>query len=390
MIFIPLQDSQIIEVMTAAPEEFLTSLQSGGVQLKNVFVLNEITVRLTARKTDANAIMRYAENKGLDYRIIGTYGVKEVIRNLIQRPVLVVGVLMIFVLTLLLPTRIFFIQVRGNDRISSSKILDMANVCGIRFGASRRNVRSETVKNDLLSRMPELKWAGVNTYGCVAVITVKESERDISETRKGGLSHIISNREGIVTELTVSRGTALCSVGQMVSSGDILVSGITDCGRVVLQQRAEAEIFAITKRGFTAVYLEPTPKLAVTDRAENRLCVIFGKKLIKLWNYSGNFGVGYGKLYKDIYVHLPGGFRLPVALHTATHRRTVSGTQAVSTDQLASEYVRQNMIAGEVLNYNITRDASQNSCVLSCVYTCREMIGIEKVEENSVDYGQRD
>ena len=35
-------------------------------------------------------------------------------------------------------------------------------------------IRSEKVKNSLLQRIPQLQWAGINTDGCVAVISVRE------------------------------------------------------------------------------------------------------------------------------------------------------------------------------------------------------------------------
>ena len=89
------------------------------------------------------------------------------------RPVLLAGLGILFLLAMYLPSRVLFIRVEGNMQIPDRQILAAAEECGIRFGASRREVRSEKVKNALLSSVPQLQWAGVNTAGCVATISVR-------------------------------------------------------------------------------------------------------------------------------------------------------------------------------------------------------------------------
>ena len=62
------------------------------------------------------------------------------------------------------------------DVAAARKILERAEYCGVHFGAKAGSVRSEQVKNRLLFEIPELRWAGVNTTGCTAVITVAERQ----------------------------------------------------------------------------------------------------------------------------------------------------------------------------------------------------------------------
>ena len=90
--------------------------------------------------------------------------------------VLIIGLMLLLFFSVWLPSRVLFIEIQGNDTLSAQSILEEAKDCGIIMGASRRFVRSQQVKNTLLDKLPQLQWAGVETIGCVAVITVRERQ----------------------------------------------------------------------------------------------------------------------------------------------------------------------------------------------------------------------
>ena len=93
-------------------------------------------------------------------------------QSILRRPVLYTGLILFFGISLFLPTRILVIEVEGNQRIPSRKILEAAENTGIKLFASCAQVRSEKMKNELLCAIPELQWAGINTQGSKAVISV--------------------------------------------------------------------------------------------------------------------------------------------------------------------------------------------------------------------------
>jgi sporulation protein YqfD len=153
-----------------------------------------------------------------------------------------------FLLTIFLPTRVLFIHVEGNSTVEERRILEAAQECGIRFGASRRQVRSEKMKNRLLEKVPELKWAGVNTSGCTAVISVREQPVQEQRTGYTGISSIVAACDGRITSCTVTKGNGLCAPGQVVQKGQLLISGYLDCGICIRVTGAEGEIFAETRQ----------------------------------------------------------------------------------------------------------------------------------------------
>lgn len=384
-----------IELTSADISSLLKEMNRIGVSIRHVEPLDELTVRATVPAEGLYTMQKMLLRRGEKIRVLGRKGPYWSIHSLLRRPVLIAGLMILMILSFWLPTRVFFISVEGNHHVPTKQILACAEQCGIRFGASRSDVRSERLKNALLEVMPELQWAAINTTGCTAVISVQE--RAIAEERNLSVdvSSIIAERDGIITECIVRKGTALCKVGQAVQAGEVLVSGYNDCGLVIQALQADAEIFAQTKRNHTvAIPLDFQYKGAILF-TEKKYSLIFGKKKINFYNDSGISDTTCDKIYEEYQLTLPGGFVLPVAIavESMVHYDTVTthvDQEGMLTHlkQASKEYVLSQMISGEILDSSHNLNSSEQLYTLTEEFTCREMIGRIKNEENIRSYGK--
>ena len=208
---------------------------------------------------------------------------------------------------------------------------------------------------------------------------------------------IVALRDGIITELTVTRGSAACKIGQAVRKGQTLISGYTDCGLTIRAEQADGEVFAQTQQSLTAKIPSQSTSRGEIREENKKYSLIIGKKRINLYKGSGISDTGCVKIYSVGYITLPGGFQLPVAIVTErfiyydTNESFLSqkdGTQILS--DFARQYLNSHMVAGQILTK--TEDyAADGSCLyLTGNYACLEMIGIMRSEENIKAYGEHD
>ncbi len=384
-----------VNITSADPEGLLTALQQTGTLLQEVSRPDALQLSLQVSRQDLRRIQALVEKRGEQLRVTGKGGIYWAIRRLWKRPVLVLGLAALFALSLWVPGRIFFIQVEGNASIADIRIIEQAAACGIGFGASRRQVRSEHIKNALLNTMPELGWAGVNTYGCVAVITVRErSDPELPET-DNQVSSIVASRDGIIRDITVLQGSAKCRPGDAVKAGQILVSGYTDCGIYIQATQAQAEIFAATRRQIAVVSPTIYASRGKITGINKKYSIRIGKKSINFTKDSGIPGTSCAKIKTEYYLTLPGGFQLPVILEVeqVIAYETAADTVWDATERLqafAAAYLKQQMVAGTIENTAEVLTDSPGLCRLDGVYDCTEMIGIQRTEENLLDYGKND
>ena len=358
----------------------LTSAQPEGrlrefarqIRLERIEFIDSLTAEFDTSAGDARKL-RLLDGERLEK--IGGGGLPRLLGILWQWRIFTAAVVLLGFLTVLLPTRIWFVEVRGNGAVPAALILEKAADCGVSFGASRRALRSEQVKNHLLWAIPELRWAGVNTEGCVAVITVAlRQEADAPASKAPG--DVVAALDAVVTEIFPQTGNALATPGQAVRAGEILISGTTDLGLTFRSDRAAGEVYGLTRRTFSAVLPEKHLERGDISRMVRKFSLRIGKKYV---NFSNDSGILYGtcvKMRKVNDLTLPGGFVLPVALVTDTYLvcDTEQVSREISLEEILAQvrrYAREQMTAGAILS----EESRLTGTALTAVLECREMIG---------------
>lgn len=372
----------------AEPEKTLQMLNQQGIDLYHVKAADDLTREFTVPQKDFRRAVFLAQKRGDTLRVRRKSGVYWKIRRLSDRPILLTAAVLLLILTIIVPTRVLFIQVEGSSRVPPAKILEAAQESGIYFGAARKKVRSERVKNALLAAVPQLQWAGVNTSGCVATIRVRERAEEAKQPDSMTLTRIIADRDGYILRATATKGNLLVVPGQAVKKGQTLISAYTDCGMCLRATRAEGEITAQTKRNITV--RTPANYLRREPSKETRLCVnlIFQKKRINLWNDSGIWDATCGRISKEYAMYLPGGFRLPFSLqfikttcYSLVPANVFLPETEASVSSFARAYLGQQMVAGKIMDAQESFFQTDDGLRMDAVYTSEEMIGRERTEQ---------
>ena len=387
-IFRSLAGSARLELTSADVSAALRDINAAKIRVWDVRIVGDLTVQFTASQKSIRFIEKIAERKGERLNVIGRSGLFWPIMGLRNRPVLVFGMAFLFALAIFVPGRVLFVRVEGNAAVPGEMILEAAQDAGICFGASRRAVRSEKVKNRLLGVMPQLQWAGVNTYGCTAVITVRERAQEQETKEECPVSSIVASCDGVITSCTVTRGSSLCAVGQAVQKGQVLISGYVDCGQSITVTRSQGEIFAQTRHELTIV--TPSETMAREELRDQRTYYGFriGKKRINFVKGSGISDGTCVKMYQEYQLTLPGGYRLPISLVKETvlayDLKPCERSDVVVKRQLsdfAKGYLQDHLVALVVLNAQEELTAEEKRFLFHGYYHCTEMIGRERAEQ---------
>ena len=384
-----------VELLCADPAFALKRITAAKITVYHVDTGEDgFGLRLSIARSDFRSISKLADKYGYECKLLKRTGLYWNLKGLIKRPVLVVGMLIFFMLSLYLPSRVLFFQVEGNESIPSQLILQSCENVGVCFGSSRSEVRSERVKNALLEAIPRLKWVGVNTKGCVAVITVRErpEEPELNEMK---ISSIVASRDGVITSCTAAKGNLLVRPGQAITAGEVLISGYTDCGLSIRATRAEGEVYAQTNREITAIIpIEHKEKREISHEYR-KYGIIIEKKRINFYKDSGILGDSCDKMYVTYVLTLPGGFQLPVALVAETWRYWDTTQESLDSDAAAQQmqevsrhYLQSVMIAGSVTKSTSQPQNTEELFSLNTKYFCHEMIGQVRSEEKLTSYGK--
>ena len=382
-----------VELTAADPQAIVDRAVRQGVTLHEIENTGKLDVSFSIPARALGQMKEITERMAGQIRVVSRSGLLYRILAWRKRPVLVFVLTVLLAASVYLPGRILFVQVKGNETVPTRLILETVKDFGLSFGASRRAVRSERIKNELLGAVKELEWVGVNTAGSVATVLVRE-RKDEPEVRKDRVCDLVAGLDGVVERVSVIRGEVKCTPGQAVRKGDVLISGYLDLGICTRVLEAEGEIYARTLRQSSAVLPRNTRTRTGDVETIKKYSLLIEKNRINLYSDSGILMPTCGKMTDIKWLRVPGGLTLPVALVCETY--TVCDTSVSERDRTISQsqlsdslerHLLQDMVAGSILESRSRWEPSEHLWVLTASYECREMIARQDEGVYLQDYG---
>ena len=218
-------------------------------------------------------------------KIIKKHGCIFRIKKYKKRVGFVSGVAIFSAILVFLSNFVWIINVEGNSNLSTKEIISSCNKIGINEGMLKKNVNNKYDSQRLQLTQSGIAWCSLNFEG--SILTVNLSETAISDKKqRQNPSNLKAAFEGKIKKIDISSGDAVVKVGDTVSKGDLLVSGVKQNLSSILFVHSEGVIIAETKRTFSAEgeFIQTTQQ--ITGDTINRFTIDFFNLKIPL--YLGN------------------------------------------------------------------------------------------------------
>lgn len=364
------------------PERCLDRFLAANIPFWQIEKEDSFTLSLRLYEADADLARSLAHRCQCEGEIAPCKSFRRDIAGLLRRWVFLLGLAVTVAGIMILPNFVVALNVEGCEELEPAVVLRALEALDVRFGTWGPSIDNKRIKNEMLRLVPELRWISVNVSGMRATVLVAERSR--SEPlldRREAVTNLISCADGIVTELTVMNGQAACAVGDAVTKGQVLVSGIVDLERCTMYTRSLGEVYADTRRQFTV--LTPQNRTQRSPESVAGYCVYIscGRKRIKIF---GNSGISMGDCVKMIRreaMCLPGEVEIPLSLWIETYYRTTPKETALeeqAANELFADYtarwVDRELVAGQVLTARSESETQSGVFALTQTLHCREMI----------------
>ncbi len=316
-------------------------------------------------------------------------GLPLLLRGLARRPGLICGALLGLLLWLSASGVVWDIRITGNTTVPDRAIEESLASCGLSVGTPLRGFRADVTENRVLLLDDCLAWLSVNRRGTVAYVEVREA-RPRPEVPAGGPCDIVATDGGIIQRVELVAGNVRVAAGDMVSPGQVLVSGLYDSEQLGIRfTRAEARVYARIVREITVtiplcyeqtVY-EIDPHSTNAGICQEKYLIFFGKR-IKFSKKTGNPGALCDTIVRNKDLGLVPGVGFPISILTEWHlpattqraTRTYAEAEELAYIELAR---RIHALPGgpELLEKKVTTTRTPDALLLTCTLTCIADIG---------------
>lgn len=118
------------------------------------------------------------------------------------------------------------IRIEGEGDIAAEAVLDELKSVGFHIGSRWSRTDCGKTESELLLSSNDVSWISINRRGVVAYVKVAPKISREDNEDNPSYSNIVASYDCVIDEITVISGYAEVSVGDAVSRGDLLISGV--------------------------------------------------------------------------------------------------------------------------------------------------------------------
>lgn len=295
--------------------DLLNVLLELGESYKNISVTDErASVELTYLA--ALRAQKLCRERGIETEAELFGGIPFWLVRLKQRPGLIIGILLAFIMITLGNRVLWDVRIIRSDNLADTDLIGILDDYGVRPGAFISKLDIGDIQTRVEAENDNIAWISVNVIGTVAYVEaigeVIPPEKEITE---GDGSNLVAVRDGTVVGFEVIAGEPIVSVGQPVLEGELLVGGLIDSERFGYRAvEAKGKVFALTEYFFEAeIPYEYTVRIPEKKEICEISLIFFGLRQ-KFFKKGGFLGSEYDKIYSDIYIYSSNGVKVPVGL----------------------------------------------------------------------------
>lgn len=367
-----------------------------GVKFMNICAHRNIPIKGVKRQTEElytveiplKAYKKYgrqiARKAGCKIHLVKRTGLGMTLFRYRKRLVLWIGIPLCVCLVFYFNSVVWQIEIAGGDEQDRAVTRTLLTENGIRPGSFFSSFDNRELADDLLEgQQDKLSWVGVHRKGTVLQIELAQGTfyTGDPEIPLEAPCDITAAKDGVITRVLVTAGTALVKTGDVVQKGQVLVSGTVTLDDEIITGRPEVQTHAIGEIYALVTYTKSVPvenavgKTVQTGRTNKEYVLYLPGFTVKQPFGRGTDFEQYNTICKDSFVKGPFG------IGEITYIETVNKEVELSEEEAAA-YAKEK--ATSLLNEDIPEGAVilETSVVVSDGYAvataeCVENIAVE-------------
>lgn len=346
-----------VEFYGIYPEKVLNLCAKNGIYLWSAkYKKGRISCKITIRSF---LRLRYVlRNSGMRVHILEKHGFPFIIKKYKNRFGIFFGIVLFMTFLQVMSGYIWVIDVVGNKTVSDQQILSNCEEIGVKTGIRKTKISQKTQAQNLLLKNDRLAWGSFNIEGCLLTVNVTE----ITEKQGGeSASNLVANSDGTVKRINVKSGDCVVKVGDVVKTGDVLVSGVIETPNGTSFVRSSGEIIALTE---TEIEIEePLERIVKYNTGETKTKRVLEFFTLEIPLYLGREKGEY-ESYKTVKSLKLFGRNLPIKIHEKKFVFKTSQTVKITLDE-AKERLNQRAFEEFETVKNISIMEGEEKIVLS-------------------------
>ena len=374
----------VIEASGFFIERFINLAAKNNIFLWDIQKKNQTTAELKISIGGFKKIQKAAKTTKTTVTIKERRGLPLVLNKHKKRKAFFAGILLFAATIAVLSSFIWSVEITGTEKTDNKVLRDELRTCGIDTGVIKYNHSAQEIKRQMMILNPDIAWIWVDIKGTRAFVEVKERTEKPDIIPESEPCNIAAETDGVVSEMSVLEGKPVVGIGDVVKSGDLLVSGVDDSKHTgPVTYHANGEIYAATWYEDFGVFPLSRTDTVKTGNSQSRFYIKIGSFEIPVYPLSKLKFEKYEEHNEEKMLRLWGDLYLPVFWKSSYIEETSEAKYKMSAEEARDFYGRElcEKIKKtlrddvEVTKNDITFDVQGDNIYVKCSLQCREEIG---------------
>ncbi|MCC5910342.1 MAG: sporulation protein YqfD [Clostridiaceae bacterium] len=267
----------IIKIEGLALEKFINMCIARGIYLWDIRRINYTTLEAKVGIQGFKILRKLTRRAGCKVYISKKNGYPFWFSKMKKRKMLLMGAFFSFILLMVISSFVFKVDIVGNEMVSDEEIITILEDSGLRPGSNRYFINIREIENNLLVQIHELAWVGIELKGINAKVEIVEKTPSPQRISKDIPCDVVARKEGVIERVIARNGDALVEKGDIVSEGDLLITGIIERPKMEtpLYVHAYGEVYART-------YYEHNKSMDLVKVHKEKTGEMFTRTIVKI------------------------------------------------------------------------------------------------------------
>lgn len=374
-----------IEVEGFFIERFLNACAKEGINLWGTKRKNKSIVATNIHIENLKKIRKIAKKTQNKVRIKKKRGIPFIIKKYKNRKVFIFLFFTLILSICALSNFIWNIEIEGNQSISTEEIMNELSQNGIKQGTLKYKINTNKIIEKMRLKDDRISWIGMKIEGTNIKVSIVEAVKKPDIIDENEYCDIVAKKEGIITKINVTNGTALVQEGDVIEEGEKLIAGwmegkYTGIRYMHASGEIEAKVWYIAEAEDSFVRQEKI----VTNQQEHKYGIIINKKAINFYKNLSKFEK-YDTMETKNKIKILNNFYLPIEFKKITNYEYKYEQKEFTKEELQAEILskleeqmKNNIEGKEIVNRNTIVEPTEKGIKVKLIYEVIEKIGVEQ------------
>ena len=364
-------------------ERFINICKNNKITIWNLKRKDNIELNLNVRIKEFKEISKIAKKTGCKVKIKNKKGIPFLLHRYKKRKIFLIFLIFIILLIGLSSCFVWNVEIEEENGYELENIREDIEKAGLKSGVFKGKINTKEIINKIRLERKDIAWMGIELKGTNAIVKLVKSDEKPEIINEDEYCNIISDKEGIITKISVQNGTANVKVGDTVNIGDVLVNGWIEgkfTGIRYVHSLAEIEAKVWYTESIKIPYNATETKY--TGNEEEKYGIKFNNFQINFTKKYSKFKI-YDTIETENKIKLFSDFYLPISIVKTTYKEqekvektyTVEEAKNIGIKQLEEKLDGKIENKDNIVNKNINTYEQADGVLVYVTYEVLENIG---------------